>query len=676
VSRPRTLDDRIEAIRPEHAAPVPRASTLGERPRGVRRFWGLIPLAVCALLLGLRACLHAPQLEQLAVVDSEPGDPPGTVARAGSIAIVRGGPVIIGFQSDADARLTFAGHDLRGKGLIKDRFVIMHGPAQIRFAAPDGARLVWSPVGRRGDPEYVPASSLTWEAPATAKFDAPGAAPLDGLIALGLLVTLVVSLCVIARRRLAAVSRDTWIAMAAVLVVALVARLVGLGDQGQTWDEDVNWAAARNYVTNVVSLDFADRSWIWNFEHPPVMKLLDGIGAQFADGFGPARAMSALWISLGCALLVPIGARLYRLRVGVLAAAIAALLPPLVAHGQVVGHEAPTILWWSLGILLALGVHDYLPANDRRALRVLQLRLAWVGVVIGVAIASRFVNGLLGPLCAVIIVLQSPQRWRLATIGWGAAIMPVVSIVTVIALWPRLWLHPIANLEAAFAKLAALHSIEPFLGTLTNHPGPHYFVVYLFATLPVGLLAGIGAWFVRAVIEWHGANKSIKTQQRGGFWARWMSRLRALGELLMSDRVRPVLIVMAWLIVPLGVVFSPVRQDGVRYVMPCILALAMMAGAGFDSLAIWAKHKHAFAALASIVVLYLGITLVRARPYYLDYFGEHTGGAGSVVASRAFETAWWGEGLDQAIDYVNEHADQNAKVLRPTRPRGSLPTRR
>src|SRR6185369_15658208 len=232
-------------------------------------------------------------------------------------------------------------------------------------------------------------------------------------------------------RRLAAVPRNTWIAMAIVFAAGVVVRWIDLGGFGQTWDEDVNWAAGKNYVTNLVSLDFAERSWGWNFEHPPVMKLLDGIGAQFADGFGPARALSAIWIALGCALLVPIGARLFRPRVGVLAGAIATLLPPMVAHGQIVGHESPTVLWWSLAILLALGVHDYLPPSDRKAAATLRVRLVWVGVAIGVAIASRFINGLVGPLCAVIVVVQAPPRWRRETLVWGAILMPLAAIATV-----------------------------------------------------------------------------------------------------------------------------------------------------------------------------------------------------------------------------------------------------
>jgi 4-amino-4-deoxy-L-arabinose transferase-like glycosyltransferase len=598
--------------------------------RGLARFWGVVPVVVACLLLVLRAWLHVEPLDRLSLAVAEPADPPRAVARTGSIDVARGGPVFVGFQSESYARLTFAGHEVRGSGLVKSRVVSPEGPQAIRFAGPPGARLVWSPVGRRGDPEYVSASSLSPDPPERAVFDAPGTARLDGAVAFGLLATLIAALCVLARRRLAAVSRTTWLAMAIVLVGGVAVRWIDLGGFGQTWDEDANWCAGRNYITNVVGLDFEQRSWLWNFEHPPVMKYLAGIGAQLADGFGPARALSALWIALGCALLVPIGTRLFRPRVGVLAAAIATLLPPMVAHGQIVGHESPTVLWWALAILLALGVHDYLPADDRKAAAVLRVRLAWVGVAVGIAIASRFINGLVGPLCAAIVVVQAPPRWRRDTLLWGAIAMPLAAIATIYVVWPRLWGHPIAALSESLNRLTMPHGAEPFLGAMTNGPGPHYFLVYLFATLPVGILAGAVLGAVR----------------------------------LIRQRNASALIVLCWFAIPLGVVLSPIRQDGVRYVMPCILALAMVAAAGFDQLAVWARHRHAFAALAAAVIVYLGVTLARIHPYYLDYFGEQVGGAGTVAARRYFETAWWGEGVDRAVAYVNLHAAPGARVDR------------
>jgi hypothetical protein len=109
-------------------------------------------------------------------------------------------------------------------------------------------------------------------------------------------------------------------------------------------------------------------------------------------------------------------------------------------------------------------------------------------------------------------------------------------------------------------------------------------------------------------------------------------------------------------------VFSPVRQDGVRYVLPSVVALAMCAAAGLDFIA--TKLQRGFPILAAVVVAYLGITLVRVHPYYLDYFGEQIGGAGTVAQHGWMETAWWGEGVDRAVDYVNEHAPAGAHVYR------------
>lgn len=548
------------------------------------------PVVAIALLLVVRALFATAPRDMLAADGS------------GSLYIARGGPVIVGVQGPG--HLQIAGHDLANR---TDRIVLPHGPIAIRFTGE--GRLVWSPVGRRGDPEYVPASSISPDPPDRAEFPAwAGAAPLDGIIASLILLIVVGSVLYMARDRLRAVPREHYLAMAAIFAVACIVRWIDLSGFGQTWDEDVNWAAGRNYVTNLLSLDFRAQSWVWNYEHPPVMKILEGIGAQFADGFGPARALSAVWTALGCALLVPIGAKLYRLRTGILAAAIAALLPPLVAHGQIVGHESPTVLWWTLAVLLAL------TAGKSRA------RLAGVGVVIGLAAASRFVNGLVAPLALIIVILEEPGALRDA--AW---ILPTSALATFYAVWPRLWLHPIGALRESLAKLSQTHAPEPFLGAVTAHPPHAYFLVYLFATLPIGVLIGV---------------------------------------LASPRRTRATLITALWFLIPLGVSFSPVRQDGVRYVLPSIVALALASAAGWDRLATLVRFRHAFLAVAGALVIYLGVTLVRIHPYYLDYFAEQVGGTHTVAAHRWFETAWWGEGVDRAVSYVNEHAGPGDRVDR------------
>jgi 4-amino-4-deoxy-L-arabinose transferase-like glycosyltransferase len=615
--------------------PVARelGSAVGEVWRRASRRWGALAIASVIVLFALRACLVTAPLENLSRSATEPTDPAGTIAYEGSLYIARGGPVIVGFQSGGDARLVIddgtATKELRGRGLVKDRILLPAGTAAIRFAAPANARLVWSPVGRRGDPEYVPASSLSPLSPDRAEFPAwAGSAPLDGVIASLLLLVIIASCLMLARHRLAAVPRATWISLGVVFAAGCILRWTDLGGFGQTWDEDVNWAAGRNYITNILSLDVGAGSWNWNYEHPPVMKYLAGIGAQFADGFGPARALSAIWMSLGCALLVPIGTRLYNHRVGVLAAVIATLLPHLVAHGQIVGHESPSVLWWTLGIVLALGVFDGEPTRKD-----LRLRLVAVGVMIGVAFGSRLVNGLLGVLClAIVIQGVSTSRQRLRVFVEGSLIMPVTALVTFYVLWPRIWFSPLSALGTSGHKLGELHAPEPFLGVITNQPPRTYFMFYLLITIPVAILVGIVAWLAR----------TASARERGG------------------------LVTALWFVIPLVVMFSPVRQDGVRYVMPCVVVMALMAAAGWDFIAGLAK-QHAgrvFAGIACALVAYLSITLLRIRPYYLDYYGEQIGGPGEVARKSIADTAWWGEGLAEAVAYVNTHAAPGARVFR------------
>ncbi|HLL25109.1 MAG TPA: hypothetical protein VK427_23400, partial [Kofleriaceae bacterium] len=184
--------------------------------RSLARYWLLVPALAVVALLGLRALAHTSAVDALATAAAEPADPPSTRAYAGSIWIARGGPVIIGVHSPtSSARLTVAGQTLVGRGLVKERLILPRGALALRVALPADARMVWSPVGRRGDPEYVVASSLSPEPPERATFAHPGTAPLDGALALALLATIVATCLYVARGRLARVPRATWLAVAA-----------------------------------------------------------------------------------------------------------------------------------------------------------------------------------------------------------------------------------------------------------------------------------------------------------------------------------------------------------------------------------------------------------------------------------------------------------------------------
>ena len=608
-------------------------------------------LLICVACVGVRHACSPKPLEQLRA--SADGDGDVTVYE-GSWLLPRQGPNRVGFESpNGVATLWIDGRQVvRGQGVVATRREPWPAPRSeerelrrpyaagavaLKFRAPRGARLLWKPAGRRGPDEYVPASVLSGDSPERAQFG-DGARVFDGVCITIMLLAFLGLIAFLARGSLRNANRWVLVSVAACFAFALLVRLIGLNEAGQTWDEDVNWSAGRNYVTNLLSLDFSESSWRWNFQHPPVMKYIAGIGAQWSNGFGPARVLSATMVAMGCALLVPIGARLYRLHVGVVAAVFAALTPHLIAHSKVVGHEAPTVLWWALSLWLCLRAHDpFHRSNTLHPAREVKVRFALIGVVLGVALMSRFVNGLLAPLIAITLISWSPPRYRLWTVKWGLAIIPIVAVFTSVLLWPRLWTTPFVHLQESYAILSKLHSVEPFLGSMTNSPPRYYFAVYLIATAPIVVLLGAAAWLGRICLQRNAA----------------------------------ALVGLAWLAIPLAVMFSPVRQDGVRYILPSVLALSFVAAAGLE-FAVLAVSRRLSGSAARFVVLvlaggvavYLYVINHRIHPYYLDYYGEHYGGTSGVAEAKAFEVAWWGEGLEDAIGYVNRHAAKDARVFK------------
>ena len=108
-----------------------------------------------------------------------------------------------------------------------------------------------------------------------------------------------------------------------------------------------------------------------------------------------------------------------------------------------------------------------------------------------------------------------------------------------------------------------------------------------------------------------------------------------------------------------------------RYVLPALVPLGILAAVGFDQLAglVGRRFARAPAALAGALVAYLLLTCLRIHPYYIDYYAETLGGPGHVQARQLFEVGWWGEGIASAVEHVNAHAAPGArlfKLLQPT----------
>jgi 4-amino-4-deoxy-L-arabinose transferase-like glycosyltransferase len=95
-----------------------------------------------------------------------------------------------------------------------------------------------------------------------------------------------------------------------------------------------------------------------------------------------------------------------------------------------------------------------------------------------------------------------------------------------------------------------------------------------------------------------------------------------------------------------------------RYLLPVYVPLDLLAGLGWASLAMSLSSKPFSAILRSIplavvlaAVVFQAALALNARPYYLTYYNPLVGG--SRLAPRVMQIGW-GEGLDQAAQYLNK----------------------
>ena len=483
-------------------------------------------------------------------------------------------------------------------------------PVRIRHRGDGGLRLLWIPPGRRCDPEYVPPEALRPVPPESA-----GPIPSDISYpeeAAALTVTLVaaagVAFCLSRARppQRRAAPADVLTA-GAVFAVALAMRLWRLGDFGQTWDEDCYWSAGRNYLVNLARLDFRPDSWGWNHEHPPVAKYLVGLAALWHDGYGPARAVEALLGAATCLVVFLIGRDLFSRRVGVGAALLYAFLPPAVAHSQITGLETPSTLFATLAFWAFVRGH-FLRA----------------GVAGGLAAASRFIAGLVLVAMAAAALVDRPRDGR----AWlRLALSPLVGVLTLVAVWPRLWIEgPLAGLRSSFGTLNVQHAPEWFFGEIILTPVPKtYFLAYFAACVTPAVLLGLSLCWLR--------------------------------------RDRATVVCAAFFLTPFLLAFSPVVQNGVRYILPALPPAALLAASGIDAAARRFRWRRAPTVALAAAAASSAISCFQVAPYSLDYYNVLFGGPRAAFEKRRLLVGWWGEGIASAVRRLNATAAAGATVF-------------
>lgn len=429
--------------------------------------------------------------------------------------------------------------------------------------------------------------------------------------------------------------RQNILLVIALFLIALSFRLWDLNATGVTWDERVYFLAGRHYVWHGLHLNFDPEIWAENAEVPPMAKYIYGAtNLLFAKGedYTASRILSAIMAALTCIIVYLVGKEFFKKRVGILAALILAFLPPFVAHGKIAAIESPLALFFTLAVYLFLrGIKT---GNQRKYLL--------SGIVCGVALATKFTSLLLFILAFLIFLLAKKTellRKKEITVPLAVIFFPVLSFLTLVALWPPLWSGPFSQLmwRVTFYQNYGQWIKEMFLGGITQPP-IYYFLLYFLATTPLLILIFLVSFFHK----------------------------------LVKERTFYLLALGLWLGVPFLWSFSGLRADGIRYIYPIYPPLSLVSAIGFFHIAgalPLTRYKRATGGLFSAMVVgYLVLTCLIIHPYYLDYYNEIVGGPKNVYRRRWFEIGWWAEGIHEAMEYVIKKAGPDAWVLYKVRP--------
>ncbi|HWQ13746.1 MAG TPA: glycosyl transferase [Roseiflexaceae bacterium] len=499
----------------------------------------------------------------------------------------------------------------------------------------------------------------------------------------------------------------TWrpaLAALALGLLALLPRTLGLADYFTT-DEAYHW------ITRTERFSAALAAGRWGDTlltgHPGVTNMWLGslglalerslLGAGLIESPSPVEHLA--WLRLPGAtlqaMLVPAGYLLLRRLVAPFTALVAGALwatsPYLIAHGRLLHLDALLTSFVTLSLLLLIPTNDRRPKTEDEApdcegrgeSALIGSRSSVLGPwsLVGSAVCGGLALLTKGPALVLLpfaglltIVACSVQHaaWRrprsviyhLQSAFPRFALWLGVALLTVVALWPALWAEP-GRALARYAGEIVSNGGRPngdgqfFLGRAVADPGPLFYpLADLFRTTPlalVGLLAyvGFGIWDV-------------------GSW------IRAGQARLKSNIHNPTLLVLLAFVLfwTLVMTLGPKKFD--RYVLPTWPALLVLSAAGLTRIADRLAARDTARASGriegydrqrrvgrrssvvgrwSLAGLVLAAELSQpllVHPYYLSYYNPLLGGG--TVAQRTFLIGW-GEGMDQVGAWLRARPD-------------------
>lgn len=436
-------------------------------------------------------------------------------------------------------------------------------------------------------------------------------------------------------------SLDTFLVPLAIMLVALVPRVLNLGvfatmDEVNFWfarsEAFLNALRTGNFAATAItdhpgvttmwlgatSIVLRDTLAAWGLLPPMTPQLLVGLFEL------PISIVHGIAVGVGYWLLRGIVPR----PVALLGCLLWALDPFVIAYSRVLHVDGPAATFMTLSLFAAC---RYWFHGARRSDLIIS------GICAGLGMVSKSPALILFPTMAV-IAFASARVGRKGTdyrtlVGSFAA-WSLITVVAAVVTWPALWSNPFAAYEQIRIGYTA-EGTQPhqlgnfFLGRSDPAPGFLFYPVAIALRLTPITLVGL------LVLPWA--------------WRR-----------VQSPESRRSLAAMTWFVLLFTFAMSLFAKKFNRYIVPAFPALDLLAALGLLWLgAVIATtlgkriRRTGFVQplLSGVLVLLAAANVAWWHPYHIAAYNQLLGGA--QAGAWAFKTGW-GEGMNLAADWLNE----------------------
>lgn len=222
-----------------------------------------------------------------------------------------------------------------------------------------------------------------------------------------------------------------------------------------------------------------------------------------------------------------------------------------------------------------------------------------------------------------------------------SAIWGLVLIITFVALWPAMWVSPIQTIRTIV--------VEGWTHYETESKTPRFFNGEIFTSDQFG----IKYWYFYPITFLFRSSPVVLFGLILSAWAILKKR-----HPFESSNIQFVLLSLLLFIgvFTAAMATSDIQHD--RYLLPIFAPFDIIAGLGWSSLILsWSRkttrgyQRYAAPMVALLIIAFQGMLSLSVYPYYFPYYNPLLGGARKA---QVILHIGWGEGLDQAAQYLNK----------------------